>query len=52
MDDMGRQAVELLLTLLEGGQVPQKMAVPLKPMFVRQSCGCTSATVVQVLPDR
>jgi len=48
MDDMGRQAVELLLTLLEGGEVPPKTAVPLKPLLIRQSCGCTSATRVQM----
>ena len=51
MDDLGRHAVELLLTLLEGEKVPQEMAVPLKPLLIRQSCGCPSATVVQAATE-
>jgi PAS domain S-box-containing protein len=45
--DLGRQAVEILFTLLEGGEVPQKVATPLKNLIIRQSCGCTSASVNQ-----
>jgi GAF domain-containing protein/DNA-binding LacI/PurR family transcriptional regulator len=44
--ETGRQAVEALLTLLEGGQVPDQVNLPPK-LVVRQSCGCTNPAVAQ-----
>jgi DNA-binding LacI/PurR family transcriptional regulator/anti-anti-sigma regulatory factor len=44
--EQGRQAAETLLTLLEGGKVPEQVDVPLK-LIIRQSCGCVNPAVAQ-----
>ena len=44
--EQGRGATEMLLTLLEGGHVPERVGVPPK-LLIRQSCGCTNPAVVQ-----
>ena len=44
--EQGRQAVEMLLTLLESGQVPEQVNAPLK-LVIRQSCGCVNLAVAQ-----
>lgn len=42
----GKKAVEMLLALLAGEQVPGKVALPCE-LRVRQSCGCMLPSVVQ-----
>lgn len=44
--EQGRRAAEMLLTLLEGGDVPEQVDVPLK-LIIRQSCGCVNPIVAQ-----
>jgi signal transduction histidine kinase/DNA-binding LacI/PurR family transcriptional regulator/AraC-like DNA-binding protein/DNA-binding response OmpR family regulator len=46
----GKKAVEMLLALLAGEQVPDKVALPCK-LRVRQSCGCMLPSVVQGAAD-
>ncbi|MFC1976553.1 substrate-binding domain-containing protein, partial [Chloroflexota bacterium] len=46
--ETGYQAVETLLTLMEGDQVPHETIVPSK-LVVRQSCGCLLPAVAQVM---
>lgn len=43
---LGRRAVEMLLGLLVGEQVPEHVILPTK-LVVRQSCGCLGTRVVQ-----
>ncbi len=43
---LGRQAADLLLTMLAGEHAPEQMEVPLN-VIVRQSCGCRDATVAR-----
>ncbi len=38
--DMGRQAVEMLLALIDGHPLPSRTLIP-APLIVRESCGCT-----------
>ena len=45
--ELGYQAVELLLALIDGVQIPSKVFVPTR-MVIRQSCGCQPLTVTQV----
>ncbi len=40
--ELGRQAARLLLTMLDGGTVPEQTQLPTR-MVVRQSCGCVAA---------
>jgi DNA-binding LacI/PurR family transcriptional regulator/anti-anti-sigma regulatory factor len=44
--DAGRQAAEMLLTMLEGGQVLERTKL-LPPLIIRQSCGCANPAVAQ-----
>jgi PAS domain S-box-containing protein len=44
--EQGRQATEMLLTVLEGKPIPQQVTVPPK-LVIRQSCGCVNPTVAQ-----
>ena len=43
--EVGQQAVSLLINLMHGEEVPQKMIVPAR-LIVRQSCGCLSQSVI------
>jgi len=47
--EQGRLAAEMLLTLIEGDEVPAEASVPLK-LIIRESCGCTNAAVAEVIP--
>ncbi len=47
MYEQGRQAAELLLALLAGKDVPDRVTLPTK-LVVRQSCGCFPQEVLQV----
>ena len=44
--DLGRQAVETLIDVLEGKEVAEQVLVPSR-LIVRQSCGCLPREVVQ-----
>ena len=44
--EQGQRALEMLLALLAGDQVPEQAVLPAK-LVVRQSCGCTSEAVTQ-----
>jgi len=44
--ERGKRAVEMLLALLRGEDVPEKVTVP-GQLVLRQSCGCLEETVVQ-----
>jgi len=44
--EMGYRAVEMLLALLAGEEVPEQVTLPCK-LVIRQSCGCMAAGVVQ-----
>lgn len=44
--EQGQQATEMLLALLEGKQVPERVMLPTE-LVVRQSCGCLATSVVQ-----
>ncbi len=46
MHAQGRRAVELLLTRIAGGEIPQRVTLPTE-IVVRQSCGCTASVVTQ-----
>jgi PAS domain S-box-containing protein len=48
--EVGYQAVETLLTLMAGEQVPEEATVSSK-LVVRQSCGCESLAVLQAAAD-
>ncbi len=43
--EMGHQAAEMLLSLMEGGQVTAETLVP--ELVIRQSCGCLDPAIVQ-----
>ncbi|MBN1219606.1 MAG: substrate-binding domain-containing protein [Anaerolineae bacterium] len=42
----GEQAVEMVLAMLAGNQVPEQVVLPAH-LVVRQSCGCADAAIVQ-----
>jgi len=42
----GQQALEMVLTLMEGQPVPEQVVIPTE-LVVRQSCGCIDPAVVQ-----
>ncbi len=44
--EQGQRANEMLLTLLEGGQIPLRTTLPPK-LIIRQSCGCANPMVVR-----
>jgi signal transduction histidine kinase/DNA-binding LacI/PurR family transcriptional regulator/AraC-like DNA-binding protein len=44
--ERGRQAAKMLLTLIEGGPVPEHVSFPTR-LIVRQSCGCLDPAAVQ-----
>jgi signal transduction histidine kinase/DNA-binding LacI/PurR family transcriptional regulator len=44
--EMGRRAVETLLAMIAGEEVPERVVVPSR-LVVRQSCGCLDPVVVQ-----
>jgi signal transduction histidine kinase/DNA-binding LacI/PurR family transcriptional regulator len=44
--EMGYKAVELVLALLAGEEVPEQVNLPCK-LVIRQSCGCMAAEVAQ-----
>ncbi|MBN1659881.1 MAG: substrate-binding domain-containing protein [Anaerolineae bacterium] len=46
--EQGRRAVEMLLDLLNGDRVPERVVLPAS-LRVRQSCGCVLPAVVQVV---
>jgi signal transduction histidine kinase/DNA-binding LacI/PurR family transcriptional regulator/AraC-like DNA-binding protein/DNA-binding response OmpR family regulator len=48
--EQGRRAVEMLLAMLAGDQVPEQVVLPAK-LKVRQSCGCWLPSVVQAATD-
>jgi signal transduction histidine kinase/DNA-binding LacI/PurR family transcriptional regulator/AraC-like DNA-binding protein/DNA-binding response OmpR family regulator len=48
--EQGRRAVEMLLAILAGKQVPEHVVLPAK-LKVRQSCGCLLPSVVQAATD-
>src|SRR5262245_48464246 len=45
--DVGRRAVELLLALLRGEDVPERVMVPAR-LAIRQSCGCPTRASLYV----
>lgn len=49
--EVGYQAVETLLELLEGRQVPGEATLPSR-VVVRQSCGCLAPVVAQVAEEQ
>jgi PAS domain S-box-containing protein len=46
LDEVGRQAVESVLAMIQGEQVPKQVTVPLQ-LIVRRSCGCQSPAVTE-----
>jgi DNA-binding LacI/PurR family transcriptional regulator/anti-anti-sigma regulatory factor len=44
--EMGYRAVEMVLALLAGDQVPEQVTLPCK-LVIRQSCGCMAAEVAR-----
>lgn len=46
LSDLGKLAVELLITQLDGKEVPAKVILPTE-LVVRQSCGCINPDVAQ-----
>jgi DNA-binding LacI/PurR family transcriptional regulator/GAF domain-containing protein len=46
LDEVGRQAVESVLAMVQGEQVPEQVTVPLQ-LMVRRSCGCQSPAVAE-----
>jgi PAS domain S-box-containing protein len=46
LDEVGRQAVESVLAMIHGEQVPEQVTVPLQ-LIVRRSCGCQSPVVTE-----
>jgi signal transduction histidine kinase/DNA-binding LacI/PurR family transcriptional regulator/AraC-like DNA-binding protein len=46
MYERGRQAARMLLTMIEGGPVPEHVSLPTR-LIVRQSCGCLDPAAVQ-----
>jgi PAS domain S-box-containing protein len=46
LNEVGRQAVEEVLAMIAGEQVPEQVTVPLQ-LMVRRSCGCQSLAVVE-----
>lgn len=51
VEALGRQAVENLLALLCGDQIPQQISMPLE-LILCQSCGCLSPVVTQAATGR
>jgi PAS domain S-box-containing protein len=49
--EIGRHAVEMVLTLLDGGEVPERVILPTE-LVVRQSCGCPSLAVTGAVVER
>jgi PAS domain S-box-containing protein len=49
--DVGYRAVETLLALMAGEQIPEEVTV-LSKLVVRQSCGCSNSAVMQAAADR
>ena len=47
--EMGYRGVEMLLSLMEGGQVAEEALAP--ELVIRQSCGCLNPAVVQAAVD-
>jgi len=43
--DIAQQATEMLLTALDGGEVPEKVTLPAR-LVARHSCGCSDPAVV------
>jgi DNA-binding LacI/PurR family transcriptional regulator/anti-anti-sigma regulatory factor len=48
--EMGQKAVEMILAILAGEQVPERTTLPTE-LVVRQSCGCSSPTIVQAVSE-
>ena len=48
--EMGRQAVELVLAMIAGEKVPERVVLP-SDLIVRRSCGCTSQAVVEAAAE-
>ena len=48
--ELGQKAVEVLLDMLEGKNVPEQVILPTK-LVVRQSCGCPSLAVKQAVSE-
>jgi DNA-binding LacI/PurR family transcriptional regulator/anti-anti-sigma regulatory factor len=44
--EQGRQAIEMLLDLLKGKKLPERVSLPAQ-LVVRQSCGCVSPSVAR-----
>lgn len=44
--EMGHRAVEMVLALLAGEEVPEQVTLPCQ-LVIRQSCGCTATEVAQ-----
>jgi PAS domain S-box-containing protein len=49
--EQGNRAAEMLLALLTGDKVPEKVTLPAETV-IRQSCGCPSPIVSQAEPER
>ncbi len=47
----GKRATEMLLALLAGDKVPQRVTLPAETV-IRQSCGCPSPAVLQAEPEQ
>ena len=47
----GEQALEMMLAMLGGEQVPEQVALPSR-LVVRQSCGCADSAVIQAKVER
>ena len=45
--EMGRRAVEVLLAVMEGKEVPEQVALPDAELMVRRSCGCIAQAITQ-----
>jgi DNA-binding LacI/PurR family transcriptional regulator len=48
--EMGRQAVELVLAMIAGEEVPERVVLP-SDLIVRSSCGCPSQAVVEAAAE-
>ncbi len=46
--EQGRKATEMLLAMLQGEKVPERVALPTE-LIIRQSCGCFRHTIPQAL---
>ncbi|MFN2271328.1 MAG: substrate-binding domain-containing protein [Anaerolineae bacterium] len=47
----GKQALDMMLAMLTGAQVPEQVILPAR-LVVRQSCGCANSAVVQARVKR